>query len=195
VHVNQSWSYNLNERWSYNPNLFTGAELDTIINNSENTLLYTEMQSGLIGEKTSNNSIRDSQVSWINCIEDNAWIYQRLNDVVFHNNEKFYNFDLTEMQPLQFTKYPAGSGFYVSHIDMAYKSSSTRKLSFSVQLSDPSTYEGGDLLLHLRRKPTKMPRDRGTIIFFPSWTLHEVTPVTSGVRYSLVGWVTGPRFK
>ena len=185
----------INERWSYNPNLFTDAELDTIINNSENPLLYTELESGLVGPKTSKLSVRDSQVSWIKCIKENAWLFERLTGVVLHNNEKFYNFDLTEIESLQFTKYPAGSGFYVNHIDMVHKSYGTRKLSFSVQLSDPSTYEGGDLLLHLDHEPTRMPRDRGTIIFFPSWTLHEVTPVTSGVRYSLVGWVEGPRFK
>jgi len=33
------------------------------------------------------------------------------------------------------------------------------------------------------------------MIFFPSYTLHEVTPVTKGTRYTLVGWVHGPAFK
>jgi PKHD-type hydroxylase len=65
----------------------------------------------------------------------------------------------------------------------------------SVQLSDPSDYEGGDLLLHISADPKKAPKNQGQVILFPSHTLHEVTPVTKGIRYSLVAWVTGPKFK
>ena len=78
-----------------------------------------------------------------------------------------------------------------------YKSSNNavRKLSFSVQLSDPDSYKGGDLLLKISNEPTSVKRTRGAVIFFPSYILHEVTPVKQGVRKSLVGWVTGPRWK
>ena len=78
-----------------------------------------------------------------------------------------------------------------------YKSPSNavRKLSFSVQLSDPDDYKGGDLLLKISSDPTQVKKTRGTVIFFPSYVLHEVTPVEQGVRKSLVGWVTGPRWK
>ena len=37
--------------------------------------------------------------------------------------------------------------------------------------------------------------EKGMITFFPSWLIHDVTPVTQGTRYSLVGWVNGPNFK
>ena len=43
--------------------------------------------------------------------------------------------------------------------------------------------------------PEYMPREQGQIIVFPSYTLHEVTPITKGTRYSLVSWVSGPSFK
>ena len=72
-----------------------------------------------------------------------------------------------------------------------------RKLSVSINLSDPNTYEGGQFEMDLGEGPfvlEEMNR-QGTIIVFPSDTQHRVTPVTKGVRYSLVNWFEGPAFK
>ena len=68
-----------------------------------------------------------------------------------------------------------------------------RKLSFSVQLSHPNDYRGGDLLLN--NGAESISKNKGSMTLFPSHTLHEVTPVTKGVRYSLVGWVIGDKLK
>jgi PKHD-type hydroxylase len=73
--------------------------------------------------------------------------------------------------------------------------SGNRKLSFSVMLTDPGDYKGGELLLKTSFKPMKTPKKRGTVVFFPSFVLHEVTPVTEGIRKTLVGWVLGPNFR
>jgi PKHD-type hydroxylase len=70
-----------------------------------------------------------------------------------------------------------------------------RKLSFTLQLSDPADYDGGELQLMNSKKPTIASREQGYVMVFPSYTLHEVTPVTRGTRYSLVSWVTGKPFK
>ena len=71
-----------------------------------------------------------------------------------------------------------------------------RKLSFSLQLTDPSEYEGGDLeLVGFQGKTTQMKKGLGVIMFFDSRMIHRVTPVTKGERRSLVGWITGPRWK
>jgi PKHD-type hydroxylase len=64
-----------------------------------------------------------------------------------------------------------------------------------VQLSDPSEYEGGELRLHTSQEPVIIRKEKGMVVCFPSYTLHEVTPVTRGERYTLVGWVHGPAFK
>ena len=56
-------------------------------------------------------------------------------------------------------------------------------------------YEGGELQIHLNDNPDVMKKEQGTVVAFPSPTLHEVTPVTKGKRYSLVGWITGKPFK
>lgn len=71
-----------------------------------------------------------------------------------------------------------------------------RKLSFSLLLSDPDTYEGGNLqLLDETGKSYIAPRQRGVLILFDSRTQHRVQKVTKGVRKSIVGWVVGPRWK
>lgn len=71
-----------------------------------------------------------------------------------------------------------------------------RKLSFSLLLSDPNTYEGGNLqFLSEDGKSYFAPRKRGSIILFDSRTQHRVLKVTNGVRKSIVGWTVGPRWK
>jgi len=72
-----------------------------------------------------------------------------------------------------------------------------RKLSVTVSLSDPNDYEGGNLKFDLgphredRYHECTEIRPRGSIIIFPSHVYHQVTPVTSGTRYSLVAWNLG----
>jgi hypothetical protein len=66
-----------------------------------------------------------------------------------------------------------------------------RGISLSVQLSDPSTYEGGGLRVYDRNEGWWLPsagRPRGTAILFGSSTLHEVTEVSSGERWALLAW-------
>ena len=71
-----------------------------------------------------------------------------------------------------------------------------RKLSFTVQLSDPGEYEGGNVqFMDEGGKSYFAPRQKGTVVLFDSRTQHRVLKVTKGVRKSLVGWVVGPRWK
>ncbi|WP_299006958.1 hypothetical protein [uncultured Tenacibaculum sp.] len=46
----------------------------------------------------------------------------------------------------------------------------------------------------LNQKIVRVPREKGTIIVFPSFMMHCVTPITKGVRKSIVGWVAGPPY-
>ena len=73
-----------------------------------------------------------------------------------------------------------------------------RKISMTLNLTDPDTYEGGNLKFDLgphakgdRIKICDDSRLQGSLIIFPSFTYHCVTPVTSGTRYSLVLWCLG----
>ena len=72
-----------------------------------------------------------------------------------------------------------------------------RKISMTVNLSNPNDYEGGNLKFDLgphvkeRFKVCDEIRPQGSVVIFPSFTYHCVTPVTNGTRYSLVLWCLG----
>jgi len=140
--------------------------------------------------------VRQTRIGWVQANKENAWIYQRLTGIVNEANKEWFDYDLRHIEALQFTEYKPGM-FYDKHIDTMYQSIGLypRKLSFTLQLTDPSEYEGGDVLLHTSNDPFCIKKDRGAITFFPSYTLHEVMPVTKGTRRCLVGWVHGPKWK
>lgn len=141
--------------------------------------------------------IRKSKIIFIpnNCA-DIQWLFEMTALSIRHINDNYFQYDLDSIELLQFTEYDASyQGFYGKHIDVIYNKRVQRKLSFSIQLSDPTDYQGGDLLLHNEQNPTYCPREQGTAIFFPSYTLHEVTPITAGKRYSIVGWTLGRPFR
>jgi PKHD-type hydroxylase len=194
----------INENWTYAEKLFTPEECKKIIEIGESGTLASSMTYGTIGNLNHTEEdikkvsmTRRSPIAWIRSdLQDNHWIYQRMAEAIKLVNDQYFGYHLTEIQSLQFTSYDAKEkGFYGKHIDMMYRSNGTRKLSVTVQLSDPANYEGGDLLLHTSGTPEKPIRKQGMGVFFPSYTLHEVTPVTKGKRYSLVAWVLGPKFK
>lgn len=145
--------------------------------------------------------IRRSKTSWIK-EEDLPWLYPRIEYVVQQLNGHHYDFDLWGLhEDLQFTIYThEDQGFYGWHQDSFTTIKDNidvrlpRKFSLSFQLTDPTEYDGGDLKIHDGNIITA-PKEQGIAIAFPSWQLHCVTPVTRGVRHSLVVWVTGPRFR
>jgi PKHD-type hydroxylase len=195
----------IDENWAYVNELFTPEECDAIIAMVKSGSGSSPLNYGYTGDRPVEDpasfqdtaKIRISPVSWIRSdVDENRWIWEKIAGAVININNQFFNYDLREIQSLQFTAYDAEEeGFYGKHIDMMYKSNGTRKLSLSVQLSNPEDYEGGNLLLYTGEEPLTLPKSRGTGLFFPSYSLHEVTPVTKGLRYSLVAWFLGPRFK
>jgi PKHD-type hydroxylase len=178
------------ENWAWNKDAFTPAELDAIINMGNAAELERASTFGSNDPK-----VRDSFVQFLFPNEVTDWVFARLAGVIIGMNEAFFGFDLTAMeQGLQFTRYSAPGEHYEWHIDRGMQTG-TRKLSLTLQLSDPDTYEGGDLELWFGGEPIQASRERGMMTLFPSWAMHRVKPVTEGVRYSLVCWVSGPSFK
>ena len=110
-------------------------------------------------------------------------------------NAQHFRFDLTGFgETLQLTNYDQSeNGMYGWHQD--YGGGISRKLSMAVQLTDPAEYEGGNLQVMTAANPQNIRKQRGLIAIFPSYVLHQVTPVTQGSRQSLVAWVSGPAFK
>jgi PKHD-type hydroxylase len=111
------------------------------------------------------------------------------------NKSANWNYALTDIQRIQIGKYVDG-GHYAYHKDTELPNNEkiTRKLSAVLFLSNPKDYEGGVFDFEdLEGKIDKMPQ--GSIIVFPSYIKHRVTPVTSGERYTAVAWALGPAFK
>lgn len=184
------------EMWAFVDNVFTDQEIDIINNSAPKTNAYL----GDIGSKDQMQkdlSYRNSLISNLKSTEEeNKWIFEKITSAVQYINNRFWNFELNRIETLQHSEYSVGQ-FYKPHIDISYHSfnNAIRKLSFSLQLSDSNDYDGGDLNIIVGEKPDPTSRKKGTIIFFPSYALHEVTKVTRGTRKTLVGWVTGPAFK
>jgi len=126
------------------------------------------------------------------------WIYDRLIKYISIAN-KSYKFHLSILHDdIQFAVYRSEkNGNYSWHDDMIKNEefNTIRKLSLSVQLSNEYDYEGGDLEIVSAPNNFIAPKKIGTIIVFPSFLIHRVTPVTKGNRISLVLWMDGPPFK
>jgi PKHD-type hydroxylase len=186
------------EPWAFRNDVFNDIECQQIIEYGLSKQLKTAeiVQKDLNGASDFN--IRNSTVSWFDAPNDarENWIHSRCAEVTRNINSMFFNYDLTFIQDLQFTVYrDIEKQYYSKHTDITISFAMPRKLSFSILLNSPEDYSGGDLLFHYGSNPDSVDQIRGRGIFFPSHTLHEVTPVTSGTRYALVGWCIGPPFK
>ena len=147
------------------------------------------------GENEYKDDLRKSSVMFIDNIPANNWIYQRLADLAITCNNERFHFDLLGFhEELQLAKYVEGD-FFDWHLDFGPGETSIRKLSMTIQLSDPSEYEGGDLQFMINQNIVTASREKGTIVIFPSFILHRVTPITKGVRQSIVGWDSGPPYR
>ena len=139
--------------------------------------------------------IRRSNIKWLtgnNFVLDTLWYY------VQQANRNAFNVDVCKVADVQYTEYHASEkGHYGLHHDINWESDKAfdRKLSVTVQLSSPDEYEGGDFSFSEVENPSTQSRAKGTILIFPSYLLHKVTPVTKGVRKSLVAWFEGPRWR
>ena len=95
--------------------------------------------------------------------------------------------------------YPDAKFGYTKNDDLVGK---IRKLSVTVNLTPPESYDGGNLKFdfgkHIEGEQfheAEIAREQGTVIVVPSYMNHCVTPVTRGTRYSLVLWCSGRPFK
>jgi PKHD-type hydroxylase len=170
--------------------MLRAEEMDKLI--AENKRLLTE---GRLGAGQNDPNIRRSQTVFLDKAEY-GWLYRRLWETAVELNRMFFCVDISDVEGnVQLARYDSSdSGFYDWHTDFG-DVAPRRKISISVQLSDSGDYDGGDLELLYRGQPAVAERERGTIIAFPSWVLHRVTPVTRGERWSLVAWITGARWR
>ena len=167
-----------------------------------NLILNLEYQDAtIIGDASSGEKsldVRSSKIKWIPHSDDWNWLYNKFQDMIAEANDELWNFNIYDIvEEIQYTEYHASDrGHYDWHQDIGPGDASLRKISLTVQLTDSNLYEGGDLEIWQGGEVRdKTPRGSGIVIIFPSYMMHRVTPVTKGVRRSLVLWVGGEHYK
>ena len=170
-----------------------------------------------------NLKIRNATNSWVPV--DN-WIAGFVKHYINYINDKNFKYDLNEFDGdcLQYSEYKEGQhyswhcddhigsrcimsvstlsngvdGLDTQHVNekIGIQYETSRKLSFSLQLSNEDDYEGGEFqFLTDDCHSYYAPKKKGMLVIFDSRARHRVKKVRSGVRRSLVGWVNGPRWK
>ena len=190
----------------------------------------TKIDFGMIGRGDDGHEehrTRKSGVGWLDrnaTLSDGKTVFDHITPIVRDVNAESFKFDLNYHESYQFTIYTAPDEHYEWHCDGHFVPYSEedckndpdieervggyRKLSYSLNLTDPNEYEGGHFewcdaygvnpLNDPERAVMRAPqsgREQGTLIVFPSFLYHRVTPVTHGRRHSLVGWIAGPTFR
>lgn len=173
-------------------NGFTSEEIDKIVKDSKK---YSQQKAQIIGTNQKE-SIRKSNVKWLPYEPEWEWVYDKLMGYINEANNALWGFNLhSAIDYIQYTEYEGKGGHYDWHLDIGPGSINHRKVSVVIQLSEPNEYVGGDLELQPGNGAFAVPRKKGAVILFPSFILHRVTPLTSGLRRSLVFWAGGGHFK
>ena len=138
-------------------------------------------------------SVRNTQNIIIDYDDDSDYLYKSLGQKFITVNEKYFHYHVSSMIDVFILKYEIGC-FYKAHLDIGGQASN-RKISLIAQLSNPSDYTGCDTILHRSHDPIVLDKTFNGGTFFPSYLLHEATPLLTGTRYALVAWVCGEPFR
>lgn len=147
-----------------------------------------EMVKGLVGNKPKPDVVvRNNDV--IFAPNKHAAEFILFRYAIMANKAAEWNYDIINfVEPVQVSRY-ASNEFYSGHIDVQFfENGLQRKLTCVCLLSDE--FEGGEFKL----LDMDMKLEKGDVMVFPSFLFHNVMPVTKGERWSLVGWMSGPRF-
>jgi PKHD-type hydroxylase len=178
------------------------AAADALVQAAERQA-YVSGQVGHGGQAASLPGIRQCELCWGVDADFIATLAQQLLGLCAG-----YGFELHGLDPADppaVMRYREG-GHFDWHLDNAagFAPVNSRKLSFTLQLSPPEAYEGGDLEIapwadslgvHPDAARRAVARQQGQLIVFPSFLCHRVLPVTRGTRHALVGWLHGPPFR
>lgn len=190
----------INQPYTIWHNCFTVNELNEIVDSHDAVGVYpSQVSSGSITD----HATRKSSSNFHGRTNQNGWIFDRLIHMLEVTNDMFFHYDLIGFEKYQYTVYNS-TDYYDYHVDTIFgdhdinrETHLTRKLSLSILLNHTDEFEGGNFELCYGRidEALSFKLERGTAIFFPSYMLHRVAPITKGIRKSLVVWALGPKFK
>lgn len=179
--------------------VFPAAVCQAVIDTFDDNAFYDANVQTAEGQALTDERTRKTKNMFI---EPGHWVGALVTHFA-HQANLLWRYDISGLGTLSILRYDE-AGHFNWHVDvLSYEQSNypglgpglERKLSVTVNLSDPDDYVGGDLeflngIGQLLTQPEL--RERGSIVVFPSTLGHRVTPLTGGVRYALVGWMVGP---
>ena len=179
--------------FTYQPNFLSKKEIQSIENLSKK-IKFEQSQVGSHGGSVDYDK-RNSKTGWMNYSLETQWLYEKIFNAACNN---IWGLDVTGTHDsIQYTIYPAETEtmYYGAHRDLG-PGQFWRKVSMTIQLTDPDEFEGGGLQVEDpggNNEWVDTPHnDRGDMIMFPSFMRHQALPVTKGTRKCLVIWISGP---
>ena len=161
--------------------LFLEEEIQQIIDYGD----ALSLSDGKVKDDKIDYNIRNSRIAWIHPNTETHWLFSRAI-LVFKSSLPFFS----TLQSMQYTIYDSKGSHYDWHRDVG-NGDEIMKARVNVgilQLSSPSEYKGGVLQIKYQDEVIDVMKTRGMVTTFPIELLHRVTPVTSGVRKTLIMW-------
>ena len=173
----------------YFNNFISEEKCDEIVKYCESS---KKLQSGnTFGEA---DNARRSDIAWLNSSEMPDLFDKVMNSAV---NSNYWDYDIYGFaDPAQYTVYDARKyekPHYTWHMDIG-PNHNHRKMSMVINLTLPEAFDGGDLKVEYCNNEDLLP-NKGSAVLFPSFLHHQVSPVTKGIRRSLVFWIAGPKLR
>ena len=169
------------------PEAFTPDECDRIIALGEAAeSAAAPVHQG--GGSALDRSQRDVRTVLVGRSPETAWLFHRL-DALFARGAEAFGLPVDPVsEDIQLLRYDEGCHFAAWHTDCGTDRIDARRISLSIELSEPADHEGGDLEIVPDRVGGVRSLPRGSAQIFPSRALHRVTPVRRGCRWALVAW-------
>ncbi|PSB31070.1 Fe2+-dependent dioxygenase [filamentous cyanobacterium Phorm 46] len=167
-------------------NILTSEELGLIIDRLKNAeFVDGKLTAGWYAQQVKNNAQ----------LKNDAAPTQELRKLVNQALKRNSLFQIAArpkaIRPIMFSRYQGGM-YYGTHIDNAIMGDEElmrSDLSLTLFLSDPATYMGGELVIESTQGEQAFKLDAGSMVVYPTTTLHRVEPVTEGERLAAVTWV------
>jgi len=146
-----------------------------------------DVRAGLVGHKGGSvvKKIRRSNVCFMDKNDPFTPWLNVAKDHIAKVAREVHKINIVAFERVQFTEY-LQFGYYRKHFDTSHNGP-IRRISATLELSDPKSIIGGGLNLYFEKKFSPK-KEQGSLVIFPSCVLHEAKTVWWGKRYSLVFW-------
>jgi len=156
-----------------------------------------ELVSNLTREKENSIDVlkRSSFAIGINLTKGNEWFFDKASSIIEEVNKQYYHFDLTDLRAVNFLEYQVNNSL-IWHRDIGNEDRNflSRKITMIVFLSDKDDYVGGKLGF-IPAPDSEVVQEQGSVLLYPSYLVHNVSKVTSGIRRVILASAHGQPYR